>query len=296
MPSMKGVVETLDEIEDEGQRELYKEVTIKGLDGKAKKQFELQIEGAAEATFSWVMPLRNAHDRSKSENATLKAKVAEFEGRPEVPSDFAIEEWTRLKSVDEEVKKGTDPENKRAHEAEVQSIKAMHEQALNRTKTKAENDLKAKDALIAKLESALRQRVVWDDLTKALVENGVDKKYLRGARALLERSVKVRGEGGDMSAYVETDLGETPIIDFVPQWVQSEEGKLYATPARGSDASGSDLRGKGPGSLDSNPWAKASWNATLQAQVWKADAAKADRLAKNAGHRAAVGARVDDAK
>lgn len=293
---LKAVVDTLDDVEEE-HKQLYKQVTVKGADGKSKTQFEVMLEGAAEATLSWVMPLRNAHDRTKAELVTARTRVTELEGKPEVPDDFSSDEWTRLKAVDAESKKGDDPERKRAHEAEVQSIKQMHEQALTRVKTKAEKDLSDEKSSHERTKASLRTRVVRDDLTKALVESGVDKKFLKGARALLEQSIKVKGDGGDMTAFVETDLGETPIADFVPQWAQSEEGKLYMTPAKGSDASGSDTRsGKGTGSLDANPWTKGAWNTTMQAQVWKGDAAKAERLAKAAGHNGPVGAKIENAK
>jgi hypothetical protein len=143
-------------------------------------------------------------------------------------------------------------------------------------------------------KAALRARVVGDDLTRALIENGIDKRYLRGAQALLERSLKVKEENGKMIAVVETDLGETPINEFVPQWVQSEEGKLYVPPARGSDAPGST--GSGKGLIDNNPWTAQHWNSTAQGQIYKADQARATRLAQAAGHSGPIGARIENAK
>jgi hypothetical protein len=290
---LQATVETLDDVE-EAHRDLYKEVSIKGPDGKTKKVFQVDLAGADQ--LSEFAPLKNAHERQKTENASLKEKVAELEAREAMPDGITVEEITRLQAVDKAAKDGDDPDKKKAHEAEVQSIKTMHEQALQRIKDKAVKDLAEATAAHEATKIALRQRVVRDDLTKALLENGVDKKYLKGARALLEQSIKVKGDGGDMKAYVETDLGETDIGEFVPQWAQSEEGKLYVSKATGSDATGADNKGKGGGSLDANPWTKANWNSTVQAQVWKGDAAKADRLAKAAGHKQALGARAEDAK
>jgi hypothetical protein len=62
-------------------------------------------------------------------------------------------------------------------------------------------------------KAVLKSRVVGDDLTKALVFAGVDTRYLKAARALLEKSVKVKEEGANMTAVIETDLGETPIAE-----------------------------------------------------------------------------------
>lgn len=293
MAQLKAVVDTLDDVE-EAHREFYKKVTVKGVDGKSKEQFQLDATNVDQmAEFA---PVKNAHERQKTENAELKAKVAELEAKPVMPEGMTIEEIERLKAVDAAAKEGDDPDKKKQHEAEVQSIRNMHAQEIERVKKKGDNDLKAEKDAHAVTKSALRQRVVRDDLTKALVEAGVDKKYLKGARALLEQSIKVKGDGGDMTAFVDTDLGETAIAEFVPQWAQSEEGKLYVTQPRGSDAPGADGKGGKGGALDSNPWTKAHWNTTIQAQVWKQDSAKADRLAKTAGHKGAVGARIEDAK
>jgi hypothetical protein len=291
--ALQAVFDSVDDIE-ESQRDLYKEVTVKGADGKSKKVWQLDLTGADQlAEFA---PLKNAHERQKTENAELKAKVADLEGRESLPDGITVEEITRLQAVDKAAKDADDPDKRKAHEAEVQSIKTMHEQTIQRIKDKAAADLKAEQAAHEKTKGSLRTRVVRDDLTKALIESGVDKRHLKVARAYLEQSIKVKGDGGDMKAYVETDLGETDIAEFVPQWAQSEEGKLYVTKASGSDATGADKGSNRSGSLDANPWSKANWNSTVQAQVWKQDSAKADRLAKSAGHKGAVGARVEDAK
>jgi hypothetical protein len=45
-----------------------------------------------------------------------------------------------------------------------------------------------------------------------------------------------------------------------------------------------------------NPWRKASWNLTDQVKVLKSDPAEAMRLARAAGHRDALSARVENAK
>ncbi len=294
MPQLKAVCETLDEVE-ENQREYYKKVTVKGTDGKAREQYELDTDGTD--NLSAFAPLKNAHERVKMELVAAKVKLTELEGKHvDVPEDFSAEEWTRLKAVDETVKKNPeDPEKKRQHEAEVQSIKTMHEQAITRIKTKAEKDLADEKAAHAKTKTSLRGRVVNDDLLKALIEAGARKEYLKAASAMLERSITVKESDGVITAVFETDLGETPIDQFIPQWAQSEEGKLFITQAKGSDAPGGGGSGS-KGSLDSNPWAKLSWNQTMQGQVYKQDSAKAERLAKVAGHRGAIGARLGDSK
>lgn len=290
---LKATVETLDEIEDETQKTLYKETQVKGLDGKPKTVFALELEGAD--AHPAVMALRNAHERQKTETAKAKARVAELEAKAvDLPEEFSVEEWTRLKAVDEEYKKNPgNPENKKIHEVEVQNIKAMHEQQIARLKAKSDNDLKAANDAHNVTKEALRSRVVGDDLTKALVEAGIDKKFLRAAKALLEKSVKVVEENGTLVATVTTDLTDMPIDQFVPQWAQSDEGKAFVTPATGSGAQGSDGV---KNSFTSNPYAKGTWNMTQQVAIFKQDAAKADRMAKAAGHASAIAARLENAK
>jgi hypothetical protein len=97
-----------------------------------------------------------------------------------------------------------------------------------------------------------------------------------------------------MTAWFETDLGEQPIAQFVPQWAQSDAGKPFIIPASGGGASGGDSRNST--NLTGNPWAKGQWNMTQQGQIMIKDPARADRLAKSAGHAAAAGARMENAR
>jgi hypothetical protein len=290
----KAVINNLDDIE-EAVREFYKEAKIKGADGKEVTVFAFDLDGINDHPA--VGALKNAHERQKAETAKAKARVAELETKHvDIPEGFTPEEWSRLQAVDEEYKKNAnDPDKKKIHEAEIQSVKAMYEQRITGITRKAEADLAAEKTAHTATKGSLRGRVVGDDLTRALAEAGVDKKFLPAARALLEKSVKVLEENGTMSAVFETDLGEQPIGQFIPQWAQSDTGKHFLVPASGGGAQGFD----GPklaAALANNPFAKNTWNMTQQALLVKADPAKADRLAKLAGHAAAIGAKQPNAK
>jgi hypothetical protein len=246
-----------------------------------------------------VTALRNAHERQKKDTATAKARVAELEAKvTDLPDGFSADEWERLKGVDEEYKKNPgNPDNKKIHEAEVQSVKAMYEQKLANAAKKAEADLAAERAAHSKSKSILRGRVVGDDLTKALIEAGVDKRYLAASKALLEKSVKViEDDEGTMTAVFETDLGEQTIDQFVPQWAQADTGKHFLTPASGSGSHGSDGVKNASGMGGANPFSKVGWNMTQQGKMYAADQAKADRMAKLAGHAQALGAKLANAK
>ena len=45
-----------------------------------------------------------------------------------------------------------------------------------------------------------------------------------------------------------------------------------------------------------NPWSRQHWNLTSQGQIYRQDKAEADRLAKAAGHKDAMSARLKTAK
>ena len=45
-----------------------------------------------------------------------------------------------------------------------------------------------------------------------------------------------------------------------------------------------------------NPWSKRNWNLTAQVKILKRDRAEADRLARAAGHKDALSARLKTAK
>ena len=45
-----------------------------------------------------------------------------------------------------------------------------------------------------------------------------------------------------------------------------------------------------------NPWSKQHWNLTNQAKIFNRDQAEADRLARAAGHKDALSARVKNAR
>ena len=58
------------------------------------------------------------------------------------------------------------------------------------------------------------------------------------------------------------------------------------------------IRGPGWPSTDDppNPWSRQYWNLTEQGQTFKRDKDKADRLARAAGHKDALSARIANAK
>lgn len=292
--ALKAVIESLDDVE-ENLREFYKEITFKDKEGKAKTVLALDLE--AVDSHPGIATLRNAFERVKADLAKNKTDLAEVKAKVEgLPEDFSVDEFTRLKAFETEAKKGDDgdPEKKRAREAEIQSLKNMHTQQLAAITKKVETVTAEKDAVIAKKDETIRKLLVEEGLTKALATAGVKPELAKAAKAMLGRSVKVVESDGDQAAVVETDMGQVPVEEFVTQWAKSDEGKHFVEPPKGGGAEGSG--GGGGGSKEPNPFGKAHWNMTAQGKLMAADAAKADRLAKAAGHKDAVSAKQADAK
>src|SRR5690606_12695802 len=85
-----------------------------------------------------------------------------------------------------------------------------------------------------------------DELRKALREVGVDMDQHEDVLLdHLGKQVKVqRGDDGNRTAIVETDLGDVPVADFVKEWT-STKGKAYLGKAPPMDANGNNGHNRG---------------------------------------------------
>jgi hypothetical protein len=295
MPKLLAIVENLDDV-PETVRDFY--VEQKDKDGKP--WFVLELDDSVK-NHPTVSALQNAHEAQKKTNRDLRAKLTEAEKRLEgLPEDFDPEEFTRLVEFEKHVKDkgaaGEDDETKARREAEIQSTKKMHEQQLARQKKQMEEGFAERDKTIQGLKDRVQKMVVQDGLTNALVEGGVKKDALPFVSAKLEKSITVEEDedSGDFKAVVATDQGPIPLDQFISKWLNSDEAKMFVDQPKGGDARGS---GKGAGGHDdTNPWSKSYWDMSRQAQIMAKDGARADRMAKAAGHKRAAGALQMDAK
>jgi len=289
MPKLKVIYDSADEIPD-ALRDLYQEV----MDGDVAR-YVLQLDDDVKH-HPQILALRNAYDRQKQENASLKAQVASLsKGADTVPDDFTSEEWERLKALDDEFKKGGgDDAERRRREAEMTAQRNTLQQKLDRLEKKYQTDIAERDGSIERMKNHVHRLLVEDGLTKALAEAGIQGPMLKASRAMLERSVEIIQDGdADPVAMIKTDLDPTPIGEYVKSWVQTDEGRAFLPQPSGGGASGSNAP---KGSVGDNPYSKVNWNVTNQGRVYKADPIKADRLAKAAGHRDARSARLETAK
>ena len=289
MSKLHAVVENLDDV-PESMHDFYSEAK----DKDDKVSFVLQLEDDVKG-HPLVGALHRAHEAQKQTNRDLKVKLAEAEKKVEgLPENFDPEELVRLRELEAQIKeKGTDdPKAKKAHEAEIQSVKKMHEQQLAKILKQMQDGFKERDDKVSGLNGKVQQMVVHDGLTRVLVEGGVKKDALPFVTAKLEKSIKVSEEDGEFVPMVDTDLGPLPLEQFISKWLNSDEAKLFVEQPKGGDATGGGRKGIS----DANPWSAPHWDMSRQAEIIKKDIARADRFAKNAGHKRALGALRMDAK
>ncbi len=274
MPQLSSILESLDDL-PEALREFYREEGDKFV-------LDLNADVKSHPT---VLALQNAHDRQKKDNRDLKDKIKQLEGTvakfADLPDDFDPEEFTRLKSEAEA--RAADPDNKDVRkqiDSAVAATKATYEAKIANIEKKAAADKKADADKISSSAKIIRNLMVGDGLSKALIAAGVTNgPFLKAAKAMLEGGVEVIDEDDGPVARMKADLGGEDIERFVTNWVQTDEGKAFVTPASGGGAQG----GKEKKSVERNPFGKDHWNKTEQGQLLKSDRVKAEKLAKSAG-------------
>lgn len=269
---LKTILESLDGV-PESQQTLYLEK-----DGK----FILDIDGVDDHPA--VVALRNGHNNSKRERDEAKEKLREAEAKiAAMPENFDPDEWARLKAEDDARQR--DPDNKdgrRDLEAAREAIKSQYEVRLANERKRLEADIARLKEQNAKHETWRRQTLVDQALTAALTDVGVMKPaLLKAAKALLRTGVEVVEDGDEFVPRMTSDLGGDDVAKYIQNWAQGDDGKAFVEQPRGGDAKGSGFSRGGDGS--NNPFAKAAWSKTEQGRLYKADGAKADRLAKAAG-------------
>lgn len=271
--ALKAILDSIDDLPDDVKSE-YKPAKIED-----KDVFVLDVEGVD--SHPGVKTLKSAFERLKGDKKKLGDDLKVANDKLKVlPDDFDAEEWLRLKALDDEG--GTEDDKKKKRDEHLQGQKKIFEDRIKALGEKHTADLAAKDAVIAAKDKEINGFVVDGGLTTALVDAGVDKKLLPGAKALLGASVKTIVEDGKTRAFFDTDMGEAEIGDFVKSWVQSDAGKAYVPPATGGGAGGGDNKNRNQGDAD-NPFSVKSWNKTKQGLQFRADQTKAERQAKAAG-------------
>lgn len=204
-----------------------------------------------------VANLKNAYQRVKEDREAVRQEMAKLRQTIDgLPEDFDPEKWEEFKAGKG---KGADP----------QELVRLRE-----TLERERDDWKAR---YEEREAELTRTQVRDALNRALADAGVPEPLRNGARLeMLERVTPQFGKGG---VVVETDMGPMDIGEYAKRWV-ARDGSAYVAKGQGSGASG----GRPPGANnDSNPFAKDTFNLTMQGQMIKSDRTRAERMMRAAG-------------
>lgn len=272
MPKLKTVLPNLDDL-DEGLHDFYVEQ-----DGK----FVLDVEGVDDHPS--VVALKNALERQKSDRRKMADDLTKLKDKlGKIPEDFDPEAYQTAMNELEELRNNPNrkPDEKERQEL-VAARKSLEQKITNLEKAHKEL-VDKKDGELKKRDTKIHSLLIDDGLTKALVEAGVGKEYLKASKALLRGDCTVIEEDGDYRAVVESDVGQLDIGRYVTDWVASDEGKVFVPPARGGDADNKGKPTARPMATDKNPWSKEHHNLTEQGRILREDRSKAEKLAKAAG-------------
>jgi len=180
--------------------------TTEGLDealipfyAESDGKFVLQIEGVD--AHPEVSALKGAYERVKADKATAADKAKALQAQ-----------------IDAMAKDKPD-------EAAILQLRQSLEAERDEWKGKAET-------LTQKLTGVTRDRTLQEALAAAGVTNPA---FLKAATAMLAGSVKMEGD----AVVVETDMGPSPVADYIKRWAAGE-GAAFVAPAQGGGAKGGD--------------------------------------------------------
>lgn len=126
-------------------------------------------------------------------------------------------------------------------------------------------------------KSKYESLVIDRGLDEALISAKVNPALARAAHALIkaESTIEIDDNG-------RASINGKPVADFVGEWSKTDTGKAFVL--NGNSGGGANGSGNGSGEGgEKNPWKAGSINLTEQGRLFRADPAKARRLASEAG-------------
>lgn len=273
--ALKAILDSIDDLPEELKSE-YKAQKIND-----KDVFVLDVEGIE--SHPGTKGLKATLDKNKKDLKDTRTKLDEATTKlTGIPDDFTAEKWEQLKALEDA---GDNPDVKKlkeTYDSQLNALKANHKNELTRIKTESDAAIAAKDIDIANVRNQRAGDRKDVELTQELVKAGIRPELMNAAKALHISKFKHEfEEDGTFRTFRETDTGEQTVSEFVSSWINSDEGKAFVAPASGGGASsGNKPNGSNMGD---NPFSKGAWSKTNQAQLFKTDKVKAERLAKAAG-------------
>lgn len=213
--ALKTVLETLDGVDD----------AIAKLYTEKDDTFVLDIEDID--NHPDVRSVVNANKTNAKKAKDRQARIEALEAQVStLPEDFDHDTWEKVKS-------GTADDA--AVEAAVAKVRKQSDARIQAAEAERDEWKGKHDTIFSENRATQAKTLVGDALSKAGV---TVPEFVEGARALLMPKVAF---GDDGNPFVETDMGEVKVEEFIAKWAKTD-GKPYVSPPKGGDAPGGDKR------------------------------------------------------
>jgi len=272
--AFKLVLDTLEGLSEDISKEYVER------DGK----FHIQVEGMK--TQADIDAVQRSLAAARTEAGTFKAKLALLGDRK---VEEVIAQLDRIPELEAAAGGKLDETKlKELAEARARAIVAPIERERDGFKAQ----LGEKDAVIKQFETKEQTRTIHDQIKAAAKKAGVIDEAMEDAINAGERLFVL--EEGTGKAVVKEGLSVTQGLE-PKDWLSDLQSKKphWFGQSTGGGAGGN--RGGGAGA-ELNPFSHDGWSITKQGQMMQTDAARADRLAKAAGHKDAESANSKPAK
>lgn len=258
--ALKAILDNLDNVPE----------ALKGEYVEKNGKFELQVEGMK--TQADVDRVAEALRKEKNDFTAFKSQFAPLAGKKVEDIVAALD---RIPELEEAAKGKIDDEKLNGMvETRIKARIAPLERENNNLKTQVAE----KDKVIGEFQGKEKNRTIQDAVRKAGVAAKILPSAMEDALILAERHFDV--EEGTGRVVTKEGIGVTPGLE--PSSWFTDMGKTrehWWGQSIGGGAGGN----RGGGGAGTNPFSAEHWNLTEQGRIVKADAAKAEQLAKAAG-------------
>lgn len=271
--AIDAVVDSLDNVPEA----LHAEYVAQG------DKFVLQVTGMKPQ--SEFDRLQSAHNKEKQDHSTLKQTVRSTFGEEKLEDIRA-----KLDRIPElEASQGTIDEEKlnTIVEARVRTKLAPVERERDQFKVRV-GEL---EGTVGELTTKEKKRLIRDKAREAGTAAKLRPEAMDDFLLLADTVFEVRADDNEVVVKDGTSFtaGVQPAVLLTD--LQPKRPHWWGESAGGGAGGARDRQ-----SANANPFSKAAWNMTAQGQLMESDPAKAEQMAKQAGHKEAATARKADAK
>lgn len=208
---------------------------------ESEDQIPAEVKGLyAESDGRYVLDLEDidAHPKvrgvvtaNKANAQKAQERLAELEQARQklaaIPEDFDPDAWVQFKSA------GTGKTDE-----QIAALREQHAKTLRETQTRYQQEREQLLAQLNERDAFIDNQTLRSALDSAIDAAGFDPQHKPMLSKYLADNIKVkRSEDGKRTAYVETDLGDIGVHEYVTSFA-AKEGKAYLAKAAGPAATG----------------------------------------------------------